>query len=1371
MSRKKKILLTIAVVIMSLIVALYAFLTLYDFNKFKPMIAKAVRDVIGRELRIAGDINFELGTRPTLVVEDVSFQNAAWSTTPDLAQVKRLEVQIALLPIVTGKFDFAHLVLVEPDVIVEFNSEGTSNFLFDMAGDDRDDSEIPPPPLIFSDILIENGRFIYKDARSDFSFSVRIDHLKGEIPGFTKPLELNFKGAFDDKPLTLEGIVGPIWAWVEPGYSLPANLTATAGGATATVKGKLDDPINLKGLTFEISAKGSSFADIIGLAGITGVPELGAFNLTAGISDSAGSLAVEKLDIRIGSQELVEISLTGGVKNVLDLQGISLNFSARGEESANLTQLGLPPLPERGAFLIETLISDPDIKVYKADDLSFVVGENEFDGMVNLNLAGKVPFLTAGLTSQKFNFGQLRLNLKLNGPFEKPAIEKLDLKVGTPDIAEISLKGSVRDLKNLQGVDINYQAAGKNLANLEQITGQRFPLKGAFRSSGKVIIPVHKKLTVPDLKVSIGKNNITGSLNLDLTGDQPRLEAQWDLPKLDLPSILLPGLAKTDWAKGLGRVSPIKLAVKLAGFSQEIALKKIDLQAGSLKTAQFGLTGSVDNLREQQGIDLKFSLRGNNPEKLKQITGQPYFFAPVPGRGSYALSGHVIDTAASVYKVKDLRLNMTDMNLSGKLDLNLAGEYPAYEVQLSAPSFNMKAFPIPKEAAYANLNTIDDLGPLKIHSKVVVKGGRMAMPKLDMRAGEDQLVSIAVQGSIRNLTKQVGLDLNFNIRGKEIANLKKITGKSIPLKGPYSLSGKLTDPAKKRYKLNGLNIKLGTNNISGSLDLNLSGKTMGLATNLTAPGFNLQPVTLPALETLSRIDNLGPLKLVSQLAVVGKKFSLENLDFKLGREDLIEVVLKGTIEDLSAVRGMQLDFSARGNDISNFKKLGGPEITYTGAFNIMAQFIDPAPKIYRLPSLNATVGENNQTGWLELDLSAKRPSLKGELSSDKLDLRPLLAEEKKESTPKTQSVKPAPTPPKEERTKGDIQNPYTAQQHKKNQMKVFSAEPLALEGLQAMDIDLKIRNKQVLLPALALDDVILDILLKSGNLDLKPFKFSIGGGKADVRFTLHTQEKPAALTANLDVNQLEIGPMLDKLGYPRNVEGNLDADINLNGFGNSVAAIMAGLNGDTQIAMGNGKAASRYLELLEKYLGAGILRMINPFEEKREFTPINCFVNSIEITDGLADIKILLDTDRTSIIGAGDINLKTEALNLGIKPTPKRGAMPANISFSFRELSQPFKLGGTLAAPALTIDAGRSALVIGKMAGALALGPIGIAAFFADVSIGKQDPCAIAMENVAKKKQTSDAKKTAEASKEKDAGDDQEGEKKPSRFFRRLLRK
>ena len=43
----------------------------------------------------------------------------------------------------------------------------------------------------------------------------------------------------------------------------------------------------------------------------------------------------------------------------------------------------------------------------------------------------------------------------MTGPLEKPAISKIDLIVGSPELAEIRLNGFVDDLMLLQGVDID----------------------------------------------------------------------------------------------------------------------------------------------------------------------------------------------------------------------------------------------------------------------------------------------------------------------------------------------------------------------------------------------------------------------------------------------------------------------------------------------------------------------------------------------------------------------------------------------------------------------------------------------------------------------------------------------------------------------------------------------------------------------------------------------------------------------------------------------------------------------------------------------------------------------------------------------------
>jgi len=1344
----KKVFAIALLVLVVLIAAVFVILVNLDVNRYKPQIAKLVLDATGRKLTMDGDIDIALGLRPTLVVEDAGFENAPWSSQPESARVKRMEVQLALMPLIWGELDFARLILVEPEVIVEFNSAGRSNFSFGPPNETKAKSPLPVPPLMFSDALVTNGLFTYRDARSGFSFSIRIDRLLADIPGFDKPLQLDFEGAFDDKPFALEGTLGPIWAWVEPGFTLPADLTLKSGGATATIVGELHDPTRLKGLAFDIAAEGSSVGEILRLAGLTDRPDLGPFNLAARVSDAQGHLEFEKLNIQIGTDELVAITLAGDVKNVTALQGVSLNISAQGRDYAALTQLGLPALPERGAFEAAAQISDPLSKVFTTSDLRVVLGDNEFSGQVEANLSDKIPTLTTKLTSKKFQLGQLNLDLEIMGPFEKPAVKKIDLTAGSTDLAEIRLNGSVDDIIGLQGVAVNFQAQGKDLANLKQLTGKPLPIRGAFSAAGRVSIPVHKKLKIPDLKIAVGKNKITGSLSLNLREEQPQLSAVLELPQPDLPSVLLPELAKAGWAKGLSQVRPVKLDVTLNGFSDDIALEKVELLAGSLATAELRLTGKVQNLLTRRGVDLDFSLKGSDVDKLKEIIAQPYLFSPVPGQGAYAVSGKISDPSPMRFRIEDFNWEQAGTQVNGWADLNLAADPAEYEVAVEGPKFNLKLFPLPEGPDYARLHEIDDLGALKIHSKVVVAEEGLSLQHLDLQAGSEQLAAIAVKGSIKRLKTQRGIDLDIDVRGNEVAKLIEATGRSLPLRGAYGLSARLTDPAQKQFKFNDLKLRLGSNNLTGWLDLNLSDDQLRLATDLAAPNFTLQPFTLPALEALARIEDLGALKLALELAGAGQKLTLDNLKFRLGRDDLIDVSLEGAVSDLSAMAGIKLAFTAKSEDMSNFKKIGGPAIPFQGAFSISGELIDPAPKVYKIPAFTAVWAESEEHGWLELDMTGPRPHVKAELSSDRLDLRPLFPSGKEKSDEKTQ--------------------PSTSKTPK---TRVFSAQPLQVDALKAFDADLTYRDKQILLPNLAFEDVIVKVRLKEGNLDVKPVNFKIGGGTAGAQFALHTQTSPARMAANLDIEQLEIGPMLDQLESRRSFEGNLDAALNLEGSGDSVAAIMANLDGHLHIATIDGRADSRDLDLLERYLGSGVLRMLNPFQEKREYTPVNCYVTVIEVQEGLAGIKILLDTDRTSILGAGDINLETEVLDLGIKPSPKKGALPADVSFSFRELSQPFRLGGTLAQPSLTIDPGRAALTLGKFAGALALGPAGLAAFFGDISLGKKDPCAVALQGIKKAEQAAEGEKTKGTSKKTAAGTEEKKKEKSGGFFRRLFGK
>jgi uncharacterized protein involved in outer membrane biogenesis len=119
------------VLIIALVITVYAVLSSYDFNSLKPKIARAVKDATGRELSLAGDIDLDIGLFPSLVFDDVRFQNAPWGSRPNMAKISRFEVQVALLPLITGKIEVNRLILIEPDILIETDKAGKSNVEFE----------------------------------------------------------------------------------------------------------------------------------------------------------------------------------------------------------------------------------------------------------------------------------------------------------------------------------------------------------------------------------------------------------------------------------------------------------------------------------------------------------------------------------------------------------------------------------------------------------------------------------------------------------------------------------------------------------------------------------------------------------------------------------------------------------------------------------------------------------------------------------------------------------------------------------------------------------------------------------------------------------------------------------------------------------------------------------------------------------------------------------------------------------------------------------------------------------------------------------------------------------------------------------------
>ncbi len=422
------------------------------------------------------------------------------------------------------------------------------------------------------------------------------------------------------------------------------------------------------------------------------------------------------------------------------------------------------------------------------------------------------------------------------------------------------------------------------------------------------------------------------------------------------------------------------------------------------------------------------------------------------------------------------------------------------------------------------------------------------------------------------------------------------------------------------------------------------------------------------------------------------------------------LTLDGTVKDPLARRGIELTFTLKGKDLASFKQFSGDSLHLRGPVDISGRIADTARNAYSISNLKIIQGENDLSGSVEVNLAENRPKVTAALSAQKLDFRPYF-----QVGPNTEKA-----------TK------HLSKEAGKED-KIFPDRPLSLDILRQADVDVKIQVAQLLLPNLPLNNLDIGIVLKDGALTVKPLKVVLGKGSMDGHLSLQPQGKAASLTIVFKINKLDISYLTKELKSTEGLEGNLNANIDLRAQGSSIAGLMGGLNGKTVLVMGKGRVDNKYIDILGGNLRSSLFRLLNPFREETQYTSIHCFVSGFSIKDGIASTTgLALNTDYMVVVGEGEINLKTERLNLSLKPVPKEGIgtrVTGRLNVSLSELTRPFKLGGTLAHPSLAVDPTQTAIAFGKTIGGVMLfGPIGIAAALVGSSSGDENSCIAAIE-------------------------------------------
>ncbi len=97
---------------------------LMDWSRFKAPLAEALSAACGRPVTLTGDVYFSVLPMPAFSASGIDIANPPGTTEPHLLHLERLDARVALLPLLSGRFEINAITLDHPTLVLETLADG-----------------------------------------------------------------------------------------------------------------------------------------------------------------------------------------------------------------------------------------------------------------------------------------------------------------------------------------------------------------------------------------------------------------------------------------------------------------------------------------------------------------------------------------------------------------------------------------------------------------------------------------------------------------------------------------------------------------------------------------------------------------------------------------------------------------------------------------------------------------------------------------------------------------------------------------------------------------------------------------------------------------------------------------------------------------------------------------------------------------------------------------------------------------------------------------------------------------------------------------------------------------------------------------------
>jgi uncharacterized protein involved in outer membrane biogenesis len=717
------------------------------------------------------------------------------------------------------------------------------------------------------------------------------------------------------------------------------------------------------------------------------------------------------------------------------------------------------------------------------------------------------------------------------------------------------------------------------------------------------------------------------------------------------------------------RGQPLTLSGKTGLVSAAMASKRFPLElSGAFSDATIKLEGSLNNVLELKGIDIKVQTLGQNLAKLKLTHN-----IQLPKTDAFDITGYLRGSKESL-ALNDVRGNLSasDINLSFSGSIGDLIALSGIDLKLNSSG-----------------KDLSEIGPiigqkLPTTDKFALKGQLTGSTKiLSFREAQGNAhhgdLSLAMDGGIEDLLNFNGVNLVVKGSGKDLSEVGRIIDRKLPATDEFAVEGRLTGSAK------ALSLKEAQGSAKqGSLKVALSGEVKnliavsGLDLQLKGSGKNLAEIGLIIQEKLPATDEFA---VEGQLTGSIKSMSLQKAKCIANRGSL-NLTLSGGIEDLPALNGINFRVKTSGKELAEIGPLVGAELPELGPFDMSGKLSGSA-KTISLNEFSAIIEKSDFKGLAKLEL-LKRPKITVRLESSVIDFTALMKSLEKNNQ------KPA---------KKD-----------KQKRRLFSDNPLPLDVLRKVDADIVLKARNIHAKDAHLDFGHMAFRLEDHDFSIDKLEATYKETKISGNLQINAGT-PSQVATHFLVQNFNLGDFLKETGKSDQVRAIVDIAAHGKSKGDSVSSLMANLDGSIGAVMGEGYL-TKYLNLLSLGLSQKVIHFWGSHKKAEQ---IKCAVIQFDIKEGVAASRAFVFDTRAGILtGEGEINLGTEQINFLLVPKPEHPSL---------SLSTKLRVSGTVVEPKVRPDTASLLTESAKFLSALAVGPIGLLAPFVHLGANKNHPC------------------------------------------------